>query len=178
MYRCLWIFARNKNQLPLERKPSKPIVLDKRSALVKAESYCAYQERSQQEVRNKLYDWGLWKDDVENVISELIQNNFLNEERFANAYVSGKFNIKKWGKIKIKQGLKLKKVPDKMIMKALNTIDYDEYLKVILAAAEKKAAVLTEKDKYKRKYKLMTYLLGKGFESNLISEVLNDNNLS
>ena len=178
MYRCLWIFARNKNQLPLERKPSKPIVLDKRSALVKAESYCAYQERSQQEVRNKLYDWGLWKDDVENVISELIQNNFLNEERFANAYVSGKFNIKKWGKIKIKQGLKLKKVPDKMITKALNTIDYDEYLKVILAAAEKKAAVLTEKDKYKRKYKLMTYLLGKGFESNLISEVLNDNNLS
>jgi len=178
MYRCLWIFARNKNQLPLERKPSKPIVLDKRSALVKAESYCAYQERSQQEVRNKLYDWGLWKDDVENIISELIQNNFLNEERFANAYVSGKFNIKKWGKIKIKQGLKLKKVPDKMIMKALNTIDYDEYLKVILAAAEKKAAVLTEKDKYKRKYKLMTYLLGKGFESNLISEVLNDNNLS
>ena len=178
MYRCLWIFASNKNQLPLERKPSKPIVLDKRSALVKAESYCAYQERSQQEVRNKLYDWGLWKDDVENVISELIQNNFLNEERFANAYVSGKFNIKKWGKIKIKQGLKLKKVPDKMIMKALNTIDYDEYLKVILAAAEKKAAVLTEKDKYKRKYKLMTYLLGKGFESNLISEVLNDNNLS
>ena len=178
MYRCLWIFARNKNQLPLERKPSKPIVLDKRSALVKAESYCAYQERSQQEVRNKLYDWGLWKDDVENIISELIQNNFLNEERFANAYVSGKFNIKKWGKIKIKQGLKLKKVPDKMIMKALNTIDYDEYLKVILAAAEKKAAVLTEKDKYKRKYKLMAYLLGKGFESNLISEVLNDNNLS
>lgn len=162
----------------MERKPSKPIVLDKRSALVKAESYCAYQERSQQEVRNKLYDWGLWKDDVENVISELIQNNFLNEERFANAYVSGKFNIKKWGKIKIKQGLKLKKVPDKMIIKALNTIDYDEYLKVILAAAEKKSAVLTEKDKYKRKYKLMTYLLGKGFESNLISEVLNDNNLS
>lgn len=162
----------------MERTPPKPIQLDKRSALVKAESYCAYQERSQQEVRNKLYDWGLWKDDVEEVISELIQNNFLNEERFANAYVSGKFNIKKWGKVKIKQGLKLKKVPEKMIIKALNAIDYDEYLEVIRAAAEKKSAALTEKDKYKRKYKLITYLMGRGFESNLISEVLTANNLS
>ncbi|MGY0037761.1 regulatory protein RecX [Pedobacter sp. NJ-S-72] len=103
---------------PLEKEYSKP-ALDKRSALVKAESYCAYQERAQQEVRNKLYDWGLRHDDVEEVITELILNNFLNEERFANAYVSGKFNIKKWGKIKIKQGLKLKKIPEKMITKAL-----------------------------------------------------------
>ena len=162
----------------LEKTTAKPIILDKRAALGKAESYCTYQERSQQEVRNKLYDWGLWKDDVEQVISELIEGNFLNEERFAMAYVSGKFNIKKWGKIKIKQGLKLKKVPDKMIVKALNTIDYDDYLKVILAAAEKKSASLTEKEPYKRKYKLMTYLFSRGFESNLISEVLKDNNLS
>jgi len=105
---------------------------------VKAESYCAYQERAQQEVRDKLYDWGLHHDEVEEVITELITTNFLNEERFANAYVSGKFNIKRWGKIKIKQGLKLKRIPDKMIIKALNTIDYDEYLRVILATAEKK----------------------------------------
>ena len=146
--------------------------------MVKAESYCAYQERAQQEVRNKLYDWGLHHDDVEEVISDLISNNFLNEERFAMSYVSGKFNIKKWGKIKIKQGLKLKKVPDKMIAKALNSIDYDEYLKVILATAEKKIPFIAEKDPYKRKYKLVSYLMGKGFESNLISEVLKDNNLS
>jgi len=161
----------------LEKEKSKP-VYDKRTALVKAESYCAYQERAQQEVRDKLYDWGLHHDEVEEVITELITTNFLNEERFANAYVSGKFNIKRWGKIKIKQGLKLKRIPDKMIIKALNTIDYDEYLRVILATAEKKSAVLIEKDAYKRKYKLITYLMGKGFESNLISEVLKDNNLS
>lgn len=162
----------------MDRKPSTPVILDKKAALGKAESYCAYQERAQQEVRNKLYDWGLWKDDVEEVISDLIQSNFLNEERFAMAYVSGKFNIKKWGKIKIKQGLKLKKVPDKMIQKALNTIDFDDYLKIILETAEKKMTSITEKEPYKRKYKLMTYLLSKGFENNLISEVLKDNNLS
>lgn len=162
---------------PLEKERAKP-VYDKRSALVKAESYCAYQERAQQEVRDKLYEWGLHHDDVENVIVELIQTNFLNEERFAMSYVSGKFNIKKWGKIKIKQGLKLKRIPEKMIIKALNAIDYDKYLEVILATAEKKSAVLIEKDPYKRKYKLMTYLMGKGFESNLISEVLKANNLN
>jgi len=163
--------------MQLEKEKSKP-VYDKRSALVKAESYCAYQERAQQEVRDKLYDWGLHHDDVEEVITELIVTNFLNEERFAMSYVSGKFNIKKWGKIKIKQGLKLKRVPEKMIIKALNSIDYDKYLQTILAAAEKKSAVLVENDKYKRKYKLITYLMGKGFESNLISEVLKDNNLT
>ncbi|WP_158800544.1 regulatory protein RecX [Pedobacter sp. L105] len=161
----------------MEKERAKPIY-DKRTALVKAESYCAYQERAQQEVRDKLYDWGLHHNEVEEVITELITTNFLNEERFANAYVSGKFNIKRWGKIKIKQGLKLKKIPEKMIIKALNAIDYDEYLKTILAAAEKKSAVLIEKDVYKKKYKLITYLMGKGFESNLISEVLKDNNLS
>ena len=161
----------------MEKQYSKPI-LDKRTALVKAESYCAYQERAQQEIRNKLYDWGLRSDEVEEIITELILNNFLNEERFAMSYVSGKFNIKKWGKVKIKQGLKLKKIPEKMILKALNSIDYDDYLKTIRETAEKKSAVLVEKDAYKRKYKLITYLMGKGFENNLISEALNDNNLS
>ena len=90
----------------------KPQILDKRAALLKVESWCAYQERAQQEVRNKLYEYGLHQNEVEELITELIVTNFLNEERFAMAYVSGKVNIKKWGRIKIKQGLKFKKVPD------------------------------------------------------------------
>lgn len=159
-------------------EPTKKVKYDKRTGLVKAESYCAYQERSQQEVRSKLYDWGLWPNEVEEVISELIENNFLNEERFAKAYVSGKFNIKHWGKIKIKQGLKLKKITDKMITAALNTIDYDDYLQTILNTAEKKLPLINEKDAYKRKYKLTTYLMSKGFESDLILEVLKSNNLT
>lgn len=151
--------------------------MDKKAALAKAEHYCAYQERSQYEIRNKLYEWGLKTAEVEELISELIVTNFLNEERFAKVYVSGKFNIKKWGKIKIKQSLKIKQVPDKMITKALNTIDSGDYMQTLLELAEKKAKLITESDAYKKKYKLITYLMGKGFENNLISEVLKDNNL-
>jgi regulatory protein len=161
----------------VETNKNKPVVLDKKAALAKAEHYCAYQERSQYEIRNKLYEWGLKTAEVEELISELIVTNFLNEERFAKVYVSGKFNIKKWGKIKIKQSLKIKQVPDKMITKALNTIDSGDYMQTLLELAEKKAKLITESDAYKKKYKLITYLMGKGFENNLISEVLKDNNL-
>ncbi len=156
----------------------KPLILDKKTALVKAESWCAYQERSQSEVRNKLYEWGLRHDELEEVITELIVTNFLNEERFALAYVSGKVNIKKWGKVKIKQGLKLKKVPDRLIQKALNSIDEQKYLENLLSIAVKKAAVMKEKDSVKLKFKLVTYLLGKGFENDLIFDVLKANNLT
>lgn len=155
----------------------KPLILDKKTALLKAESWCAYQERSQQEVRNKLYEWNLFPSEVEEVISELISTNFLNEERFALAYTSGKFNIKKWGKLKIKQGLKLKKVPDKLIQKALNGIDMDQYLSVLLTTAEKKDASISEKDALKKKFRLISYLQSKGFENDLIFDVLKANNL-
>ena len=128
-------------------------------------------------MRDKLYEWGLWSNDVEELISELIQTNFLNEERFTQAYVSGKFKIKNWGKIKIRQGLKLKKVPEKMITNALKAIDYDEYLAVILTTALKKAPLIKEKDGYKKKFKLITYLMGRGFERDLIIEALKDNDL-
>ncbi|RZK57987.1 MAG: RecX family transcriptional regulator [Pedobacter sp.] len=155
----------------------KNIVLDKKTALLKAESWCAYQERSQQETRNKLYEYGLHQNEVEEVITELIITNFLNEERFAMAYVSGKVNIKKWGRIKIKQGLKLKKVPDKLIKKSLNSIDGDLYVANLLSVAEKKTAILSEKDPFKRKFKLVGYLLSKGYEFDVINDVLKTNEL-
>lgn len=156
----------------------KPSILDKKTALVKAESWCAYQERSQQEVRNKLYDWQLQPSEVEEIIGELIVNNFLNEERFAMAYASGKANIKKWGKLKIKQGLKLKKVPDKLIQKALNSLDGDKYFEDLCQAVLKKEKTLGEKDPFKKKYKLLNYLMGKGYEKDLIFLALKANNLS
>lgn len=156
----------------------KSLILDKKTALVKAESWCAYQERSQQETRDKLYDWGLKPAEVEEVIGELIVNNFLNEERFALAYASGKANIKKWGKIKIKQGLKLKRVPEKLIQKALNSIDGDKYFGDLEQTALKKAKLLNEKDPLKKKFKLVNYLMGKGYEKDLIFLALKANNLS
>lgn len=162
----------------MEFTQKKPQILDKRTALLKAESWCAYQERSQQETRNKLYEYGLHQNEVEEIITELIVTNFLNEERFAMAYVSGKVNIKKWGRIKIRQGLKFKKVPDKLIQKALNSIDGDKYLANLLVTAEKKLRVLNEKDPIKKKYKLITYLQTKGFEKDLIFDVLKTNSLT
>jgi regulatory protein len=149
-------------------------ITDEKVALQKAERYCAYQERSQQEVRDKLYEWGLWTDAVENVIVNLIGANFLNEERFANTYTRGKFNQKNWGRVKIKQGLKQKKVPDGLIKKALKTIDGDEYVKTLTKVLDKKAALLTEKDPFKRRYKLQQYAMSRGFEGDLVGDVLGE----
>jgi len=158
----------------MELKPVPVKITDPKAGLAKAEHYCAYQERSQQEVRNKLYDWGLYPKDVEQIISNLIENNFLSEERFAKAYVKGKFSQKGWGRIKIKQGLKQKKVPDVLIRKAMLVIDADQYLQTLTKTLEKKARLLVEKDAYKRRYKLQQYALGRGFESDLIADVLKD----
>jgi regulatory protein len=146
-------------------------------ALKKAARYCAYQERSQQEVRDKLYEWGLWPEAVENIIVDLIGEGFINEERFANAYAIGKFNQKAWGKIKIKQGLKLKRVPEGLIKKALLAIPYDDYVHTLNTVLTKKAKTLNEKDTYKLKYKLQQYALSRGFEADLIADVLKNNEL-
>lgn len=152
--------------------PKKQKVIDEKLALEKAGHYCAYQERSQQEVRDKLYEWGLWPAAVENIIVKLIGEGFLNEERFAKAYATGKFRQKGWGKLKIKQGLKLKRVPDVLIKKALNIIDADAYETTLRSIIEKKAVSLKEKDGYKRRYKLQQYALSRGFESDLILDIL------
>ncbi|MGM9479501.1 regulatory protein RecX [Pedobacter sp. GSP4] len=154
------------------------VLLDKKQALAKAESFCVYQERSQKEVRYKLVEWGMRGDELEEIISELILNNFLNEERFAKTYASGKFNIKHWGRIKIKQGLKLKGVPDKILQKAIYSLDDDDYLQTIERLAVKKADSLNENDPFKRKNKLMSYLQAKGFETDLILLALKASNLN
>jgi regulatory protein len=157
--------------------PKKIKITDAKVALAKAENYCAYQERSQQEVRDKLYEWGLWPDAIEQVISELIQGNFLNEERFAKAYAKGKFSQKAWGRVKIKQGLKLKRVPDVLIKKALLIIDADDYFAALIKLLEKKASTVSEKNELKRRYKLQQYAMGRGYEADLIAEVLKVNHL-
>jgi len=155
-------------------QPKTKINIDEHAAYAKAEHYCAYQERSQQEVRDKLYQWGLHSVAVENAISRLIEGNFLNEERFAKAYARGKFNQKAWGRLKIKQGLKFKKVPDVLIKKALQTIDGDDYLKTLTHILNKKAATMPEKDVFKRWYKLHQYALSRGYEGDLIADVLKE----
>lgn len=145
-------------------------------AKAKAERYCVYQDRSQHEVRNKLYEWGQYSREVEEIIAELIQDGFLNEERFAQAYTLGKFRIKGWGRIKIKQGLKLKKIPDQMILKALKSIDPDDYREKLQSLLDKKSAQIHEKDLYKKRYLLSRYAASKGYEQDLITGMLTQQN--
>ena len=136
--------------------------------LNKARKYCAYQERSQQEVRDKLYDLGLHKNDVEQSIALMIEEGFLNEERFAIAYAGGKFRVKQWGKIKIKLALKQKKVSEYCIKKALAQISdkyYKAALQKIILSQSKKVA---EKNPLKKNYKVAQYAIGRGFEPELV----------
>lgn len=137
-------------------------------AKLKAESYCAYQERAQQEVRDKLYEWGLYAEDVEQIISDLISENYLNEERFAKAYVLGKFRMKDWGKVKIKQHLKVKRVSEPLLKIAMREIDTEEYENKLVELIRKKMPSTEGKITLAEKAKLVRYLQSKGYESDLI----------
>ena len=150
----------------------KKIRLTPQQALIKAQKYCAYQERCQQEVRDKLYEWGLHSNEVEQIISELIVDNFLNEERFAKAYAGGKFRIKKWGRIKIKLELKKRKISDYCIKKAMQEIKEEEYLQTIKALIVKKSKDIKDKNTQVRNYKMVKYIASKGFEQDLIWDLL------
>ncbi len=157
----------------LEKK--EPIkITDPHLALVKMQNWCAYQERCQQDARNKLYEFGLWPEAVENIITQLIQDNFINEERFAMQFASGKFRIKKWGRIKIKVELKQKRISDYCIKKAMSEIDDEEYIKTLKRLLEIKLKLIKEKHPIKLKYKLLNYLASKGYEKDVIMDTLND----
>jgi regulatory protein len=145
--------------------------LTKEQALQKAKHYCSYQERSHGEVKEKLYSLGLWKKDVEETISQLVEENYLNEERYAIAFAGGKFRVKHWGRTKIKYELQQKKISPYCIKKALKGIDDDDYKKTFLKQAGTKWASLNaEKNIFIKKRKTQDYLLQKGFEYELINE--------
>jgi len=140
----------------------------KEQALQKLKQYCAYQERSHSEVKEKLYSLGVWKKDHDEIMATLIEENYLNEERFAIAFAGGKFRIKHWGRVKIKYELKQKQVSEYCIKKALKQIDDEEYLKVLSKMANEKYASLKSEQYLIRKKKTMDYLTGRGFETDLI----------
>jgi regulatory protein len=147
----------------------------KEQALPKVRQYCAYQERCHSEVKEKLYSFGLYKKDVEQLISHLIEENYLNEERFATVFAGGRFRIKHWGKVKIKYELKQKQVSEYCIKKALQEINTADYLKTLYKLTESKLKLLkTEKNIFTKKKKLHDYLLQKGFEGQLIQAVIKD----
>ncbi len=143
------------------------------AALQKVKHYCAYQERCHSEVRHKLYSFKLNKNEVEQLLTQLIEEDFLNEERFAIAYAGGHFRTKQWGKEKIKYALKQKKVSEYCIRKALIAISNTDYNKTFFNAADKKLKTLKgEKNIFIKKKKIRDYLQQKGFEIKLISDYL------
>ena len=140
-------------------------------------NWCAYQERCQQDVRDKLYilRQKISLDAIDEIITILITENYINEERFAVAFAGGKFRIKKWGRIKIKTQLKQRQISDYSIKKALSAIDPDEYFNTMKEVVLKKRSGLRgESDKIRFNYKLLRYAQSRGFETDLILEVLKD----
>lgn len=136
--------------------------------LKKMEHYCAYQERCHQEVENKLKEFRLIPEAREHIILKLLDNSFLNEERFSKAFARGKFRIKKWGRQRIVRELKARNISEYNINSALAEIDPEEYVSVFEEAALKKLDTITEKDRNRKRKKLSDYLLYHGWESNLV----------
>lgn len=135
--------------------------------------FCNYQQRSHQETRNKLYELGCKTPEVEELIAELIEKGLLNEELYARAIARGRFRLKQWGRVKITQYLKINRVSDYCIKKAMTEIDPDEYYTTLQKLASKKWAELkSEKQVPIRKNKTFRYLLQKGYEGSLITEAI------
>jgi len=142
-------------------------------ALAKIKNYCAYQERCHSEVKEKLYSYGLHKTDVDPIMSTLVEENYLNEERFAIMFAGGKFRIKQWGRVKIKYELKQKQVSEYCIKKALSSIEEAAYLKTLNKLFELQLNRLrSEKNVYSKKKKLHDHLKMRGFETELITPLI------
>lgn len=139
----------------------------------KLESYCAYQERCHKEVRQKLRDMRMIPEAIDVILVHLIEHNFLNEERFAKAFVRGKFRIKKWGKNRLLRELKFREISKYSIDSAMKEIDLDDYYSTLDDLMQKRIAQVNEKNVYKKKKKVADYLLYRGWESHLIYEKLN-----
>lgn len=139
----------------------------------KIKIYCAYQERCHSEVRYKLVDLGARGEELEQIISVLIDENFLNEERYAKAIVRGKLNNNQWGRKKIIEYLKQKKVSDYCIKKGLLEIDEDKYEALMNAIIDKKfASLYKESNAWVKSQKVLRYLMQKGFESDIVIDLL------
>lgn len=145
-----------------------------KEATVKLMQYCAYRDRSQKEVEDKLVEMRMIPAAREAIVIKLMQEDFLNEERFARSFVRGKFRIKKWGRIKIRQELRLREISNPIIKIALTEIDEKEYVKTLYALAEKKSSSLKEPNQLKCRKKITDHLLQKGYEVSLVFEVVEE----
>jgi regulatory protein len=141
--------------------------------LNKAMVQCSRREFCIDDIRGKLTLWGLGKTDADKIIKTLVKENFINEQRYAEAFVKDKFKYNKWGKIKISVHLVAKKLPQDIISSALDSIDNEQYTKVLRGIIEGHRKSVKAKNQYDLKAKLLRYGLSKGFESSLLYDILN-----
>ena len=141
--------------------------------LKKAANFCAYQERTHREVKERLDEWGIWGDEADEIVVWLIENNYLNEERFAKVFAGSKFRVKQWGRLKIRQELKMRGVSDYCLQMGMNEIDDDDYINTLQQLITKKQAEIKDTNPLVVKQKLLRYTLSKGYEQDLVWEVLN-----
>ena len=144
------------------------------TAIKKLEKFCSIQERCRHDVIIKLNKLNYFKNH-EQIISYLVSNNFINEERFALLYCNGKFSIKKWGKIKIAYHLKQKGIDNTYILKSIKKIPEKQYTETMKDLIIKKTKTIKEEDSYKKNCAIARYLMQKGFENDLIWKLINQN---
>ena len=141
-------------------------------ALYKSAAYCSQSEHCISDLRNKLTQWGVMESDRDKIIRYLVDENYINESRYAIAFTKDKFRYNKWGKIKIRLELHQKKIEKELIEAALEEIDEEEYKGMIIRLAKEKEKKLTYRNEYERKGKLYRFLAGKGFEMDVISKII------
>jgi regulatory protein len=146
----------------------------RKDILIKAANFCAYQERTQAEVRERLQKWGVEGEEADEIIVYLIEDNYLNEGRFARIFAGSKFRVKNWGRQKIMYELKARKLSEHSIREALTEIEDEDYIEKLKTLIEKKKHELrTEKQPMILKQKLARYAMSKGFEGDLVWDVIN-----
>ncbi|MBC8755597.1 RecX family transcriptional regulator [Kordia sp. YSTF-M3] len=145
-----------------------------KEAKLKIQNFCVYQDRCHKEVIEKLRQMNMIPEAIDVIVSELIQDNFLNEERFAQSFARGKFRIKKWGRVRIVRELRLRNISKFVVDSALKEIDASEYLNTLDELARKRNAAVKETNSFKRKKKIADYLLYRGWETHLVYEKINE----
>lgn len=141
----------------------------------KIRKFCDYQERNQREIRDKLYSYGLYPNEVESLLAELVEEGSVNEERYAIAFARGKFRMKQWGRVKIKYELKKQQISDYCIKIALKEIDEEEYGEVLeKLMMTKEKSLRSEKHPLIKKRKISMYLQQKGYEASLINAIMEE----
>ncbi|MDY6801119.1 MAG: regulatory protein RecX [Bacteroidota bacterium] len=152
---------------------AKPKKISTKQALVKAQNLCAQKEKCIEDIKQKFHQWGINKNDFEPLIASLIEDKFIDEERFAKAFVKEKFRFNKWGKIKIEYALKQKNIPESFIQKGMNEISLYEYQQVLETELTKKLNSLKDTDEYTIKSKLVRFAVSRGFENGKVFDTVN-----